>query len=152
MTACQEGGTAGQEALAKLCATYWQPLYAFIRRGGSSPHDAEDLTQGFFCQFLERDALKRVAPARGKFRSFLLACLKQFLAKEHERSQAARRGGGRKLLTLDCPESQYSLELADSLTPEALFDRRWAAAVLARTLEDLRQEYNRRDKARLFED
>ena len=152
MTACQEDGTGGREALANLCATYWPPLYAFIRRGGSSPHDAEDLTQEFFCQFLERDALKHAEPARGKFRSFLLACLKQFLAREHERAQAARRGGGRKLLTLDCPESQYSLELADTLTPEALFDRRWAATVLASTLEDLRGEYVRRQKAGLFED
>jgi RNA polymerase sigma-70 factor (ECF subfamily) len=93
-----------------------------------------------------------VAPAKGRFRSFLLACLKQFLAKEHERAQTARRGGGRKLVALDSPEEKYSLEPADNLTPEALFDRRWAATILNCTLEELRQEYVRRNKTSLFEE
>jgi RNA polymerase sigma-70 factor (ECF subfamily) len=145
-------GTSAREALADLCATYWSPLYAFMRRGGYGPHDAEDLTQEFFYHFLERDSLRDVAPAKGKFRSFLLACLKQFLAKQRERAQAERRGGSQKLISLDSPEAQYSLEPADTLTPDELYDRRWAATVLTCTLEDLRQEYARRHKADLFQE
>jgi RNA polymerase sigma-70 factor (ECF subfamily) len=148
----RDDSTAAREALANLCATYWSPLYAYTRRGGYGPHDAEDLTQEFFRQFLERDTLRDVAPAKGRFRSFLLACLKQFLAKQHERGQAARRGGGQKLIALDAFETEYSLEPADHLTPEALFDRRWAATVLTSTLEVLRQEYSRNQKGVLFND
>ena len=152
-TAQEQGdGTAAREALAGLCATYWPPLYAFIRRRGHAPHDAEDLTQGFLCQFLQKDSLREVEPAKGRFRSFLLACLKQFLAREYEHGQAARRGGGQTLISLDSPEAQYSIEPVDTLTPESLFDRRWAATVLTCTLEDLRQEYARRDKATWFEE
>lgn len=135
-------GTKAREALASLCATYWHPLYAFIRRQGAGPHDAEDLTQEFFRQFLERNALARVQPAAGRFRSFLLACLKHFLANERARSRAQRRGGGRALLPLEAGEAEtrYQLEPADPLTPEALFERRWALAVLERTLKELRRE------------
>ncbi|MBX3747110.1 MAG: sigma-70 family RNA polymerase sigma factor [Verrucomicrobiae bacterium] len=135
-------GTKSQEALASLCAAYWHPLYAFIRRQGSGPHDAEDLTQEFFRQFLGRNALARVQPAAGRFRSFLLACLKHFLANERERSRAQRRGGGRAPVPLEAGEAEtrYQLEPADPLTPEALFERRWALAVLERTLKELRRE------------
>src|SRR5579864_5687764 len=101
----QDDGKAAQEALANLCSTYWYPLYAFIRRQGSSPHDAEDLTQEFFFRFLERQGLVNVQPAAGKFRSFLLACLKHFLANERERARAKRRGGGRPLVPLDGMEA-----------------------------------------------
>ena len=94
LTARDRDGTAAGEALADLCSTYWHPLYAFIRRQGSTPHEAEDLTQEFFCRFLEHNALAKVQPAAGKFRSFLLACLKNFLANERERAWAQRRGGG----------------------------------------------------------
>src|SRR6266581_6998218 len=116
------------EALASLCSTYWYPLYAFIRRRGSSPHEAEDLTQEFFFRFLERHALESVQPAAGKFRSFLLVCLKNFLANERERAQAQRRGGGQPLISLDGAEAEtrYSREPTDSLTPEMVFERRWA--------------------------
>src|SRR5689334_22593549 len=88
MAAKAKDGTKMRDALASLCATYWYPLYAFIRRQGASPHDAEDLTQEFFCRFLERDGLANVQPRAGKFRSFLLACLKNFLANQRERAQA----------------------------------------------------------------
>ena len=98
LTARERDGTVGQEALASLCSTYWYPLYAFIRRQGSSPHEAEDLTQEFFFRFLERHALESVQPAPGKFRSFLLACLKNFLANQRERAHAQRRGGGQSLV------------------------------------------------------
>ena len=153
LAAREKDGAAAREALASLCATYWYPLYAFIRRHGSSPHDAEDLTQEFFFRFLERNALERVQPAAGKFRSFLLVCLKNFLANERERSQAQRRGGGRPLVPLDSgdAETRYSLEPADHRAPEAAFERRWAYAVIERTMRELRREYSGGEKSDLFE-
>jgi len=153
LTAREKDGTAAQEALASLCSTYWYPLYAFIRRQGSSPHEAEDLTQAFFYHFLERHALGHVQPAAGKFRSFLLACLKNFLANERERAHAQRRGGGQSLVPMAGPdaEKRYSLEPADQRTPEAVFERRWALAVLERTMTELRQEYATAGKCDLFE-
>lgn len=146
-------GTSASEALASLCASYWYPLYAFIRRQGSSPHEAEDLTQEFFYRFLERNALASVRPAGGKFRSFLLACLKNFLANERERAQAQRRGGGQPLIPLDSgdAETRYSLEPADNRTPEAMFERRWAFAVLEQTMNALRRENSAGEKRELFE-
>src|SRR5437762_5780881 len=149
----QQGPTAGA-ALESLCGTYWYPLYAFIRRQGASPHEAEDLTQEFFHRFLERNGLASVQPSAGKFRSFLLACLKNFLANERERAHAQRRGGGQPLVPLDAgdAETRYSLEPADSRTPEEVFERRWAFAVLGRTMHDLRQEYSTGEKRELFEE
>jgi DNA-directed RNA polymerase specialized sigma24 family protein len=146
-------GPGAEEALASLCSTYWYPLYAFIRRQGASPHEAEDLTQGFFHRFLERNGLASVQPAAGKFRSFLLACLKNFLANERERAHAQRRGGGRPILPLDGAEAEtrYSLEPADPLTPEKEFERRWAFAVIDRTIQELRREYAEGEKRALFE-
>ena len=154
LEARDQNGAQAAEALARLCSTYWYPLYAFIRRRGSSPEEAEDLTQGFFSHFLERKALARVQPAEGKFRSFLLACLKNFLGKERERAQAQRRGGGCRLASLDGEEAEtrYAAELAHQLTPEVLFQRRWALAVLAQALKALRQEYCAAGKGALFED
>jgi DNA-directed RNA polymerase specialized sigma24 family protein len=145
-------GTVAREALASLCSTYWYPLYAFIRRQGIAPAEAEDLTQEFFYQFLEQEALRKVAPANGKFRSFLLACLKHFLGKERVRAHAARRGGGCRIIPLESPEAQFASEPADNLSPEVLFDQRWAAMMLNCTLKDLGQEYAQRGGADLFED
>jgi RNA polymerase sigma factor (sigma-70 family) len=147
-------GTQGQDALARLCTAYWYPLYAFIRRRGASPQDAEDLTQGFLCHFLERDALARVQPAAGKFRSFLLGCLKKYLSKERERAQAQKRGGACQWVPLDGEEAElrYARELADTATPEALFERRWAISVLEQTMAAMRQEYSTPEKRSLFED
>jgi len=152
--AAQNGdGTSAREALAELCAAYWYPLYAFIRRQGSNPHEAEDLTQEFFRRFLERKALETVRPEAGKFRSFLLACLKNFLANERVRAQTQRRGGGQQILPLDADdaETRYSLEPADQRTPEAMFERRWAFTVLERTMAQLRREYSSDEKRALFE-
>jgi RNA polymerase sigma-70 factor (ECF subfamily) len=153
LAAREKEGTVAREALARLCSTYWYPLYAFIRRQGASPHEAEDLTQEFFFRFLERHALGSVQPAAGKFRSFLLACLKNFLANERERALAQRRGGGRPMVPLDSAdaETRYSLEPADHRTPEAHFERRWAFAVLERTGTELRREYAETGKQDLFE-
>ena len=150
-----EGGSAGaQEALSRLCQTYWPPLYAYIRRQGSPPEDAQDLTQEFFYRFLQRDSLTGVNPGAGKFRSYLLACLKHFLANERERAHAQRRGSGRPTIPLEPghAETRYSIEPADSLTPDVLFDRHWAFTIIERTLETLRQEYAGRDKGLAFED
>ena len=154
LAAREKDGTVAREALANLCSAYWYPLYAFIRRQGSSPHEAEDLTQEFFFRFLERHSLGSVQPALGKFRSFLLACLKNFLANERERANAQCRGGGQPLVPLDSgdAETRYSLEPADRRTPEAVFERRWAFAVLERTMHDLRQEYSTGEKRELFEE
>jgi len=154
LAAREQDGPAAREALADLCATYWYPLYAFVRRQGFAPHEAEDLTQGFFYRFLQGNSLVRVNPAAGKFRSFLLACLKHFLANERDRARSQRRGGGCPAIPLEggTAETRYSLEPADEVTPEVLFDRHWAFAVLERTLEALRQEYAARDKGVAFED
>jgi RNA polymerase sigma-70 factor (ECF subfamily) len=151
------GGTSGAvagEALAKLCATYWYPLYAFIRRSGFARHDAEDLTQGFFYSFLRRDSLTQVNPLGGKFRSYLLACLKHFLANERRREQAQRRGGGVQEIPLDsgAAETRYLAEPPDNVTPDLLYERRWAYTVLDNALEKLRLEYVDRGKGALFDE
>ena len=154
LTARAKNGDAAREALGTLCSTYWYPLYGFIRRQGASPQEAEDLTQEFFFRFLERDCLATVRPAAGKFRSFLLTCLKNFLANERERAQAHRRGGGQRIISLDGAEAntRYSLEPADHLTPEAEFERRWAFVVLERTMTELRRECAASDRRNLFQD
>jgi DNA-directed RNA polymerase specialized sigma24 family protein len=150
----ENAGVAADEALGRLCSTYWSPLYAFILRQGSTPHEAEDLTQEFFHRFLERNRLENVRPAAGKFRSFLLACVKNFLANERERSNAQRRGGGKRVVSLNGTEAAKcgSLELADHLTPEAEFERRWAFALLEQTMSELRGEQSTDEKRRQFEE
>jgi len=147
-------GTKTRDALASLCATYWYPLYTFIRRQCPSPHEAEDLTQEFFRQFLERQSVQKAERSVGKFRSFLLACLKNFLINERRAATAQRRGGGVALIPLPTndAETRYLHEPCDKLTPEAVFDRRWGFAVLERTMADLRREYTIGGKSSLFED
>jgi len=154
LAAGAEDGPVRREALANLCATYWYPLYAFIRRQGHAPPEAEDLTQAFFCHFLEKNALATVRRDAGKFRSFLLTCLKNFLHNERERAGAQRRGGGCALLPLDTGEGEtrYLLEPADHLTPEAIFQKRWAFAVLERTMIELRRECSAGQKLQQFEE
>lgn len=145
--------TIARDALATLCSTYWYPLYAFIRRQGSSPHEAEDLTQEFFCNFLQRNSLRNVAPAGGKFRSYLLTCLKNFLINEREKAHAQRRGGGQTIIPLevDTAETRYFLQPVEKITPEILFERQWAATVLEQTLQQVGQEYARRNQQEIFE-
>ncbi len=140
------------EALEKLCRTYWYPLYAFVRRRGSAEHDAKDLTQGFFAHLLERHALRSVVPERGKFRSFLLKSLKNFLTDEHDRQQAQKRGGGQALISIDAQEAEqrYRLEPATPETPEKLFEQRCALALLDAALSRLDKEYTASDKGPLF--
>lgn len=131
-----------EEALSALCRDYWYPLYAFARRRGYPPHDAQDLTQGFFLSILKRHALKHADPARGKFRSFLLSSFQNFLADESDRARALKRGGDREFLFLDAEEaeSRYELEQTDQLTPEKIFDARWAMALLTRAATRLQEE------------
>src|SRR5437899_1618171 len=122
----RNGNDLGTDALANLCASYWYPIYAFIRRNGSTPHEAEDLTQEFFARILQRDWLANVHPAGGKFRSFLLACVKNFLSNERDKALAQRRGGGVSTIPLEREdaETRYVIEPPDPLTPEILFERR----------------------------
>jgi len=140
-------------AMAELCAIYWYPLYAFIRRRGLEAHEAEDLTQEFFARLLAKHSLVDVAPEKGKFRSFLLASVKHFLANEYDRAAAQKRGGGQKVIALDAlrADSRWRLEPADELTPEKLFERRWALAVLDQVLTRLEAELAAAGKACQFE-
>jgi RNA polymerase sigma-70 factor (ECF subfamily) len=154
LTAAQaDAGTAAREALASLCSAYWYPLYAFCRRQGQQPYDAEDLTQEFLVRLLEKNGLASVRPERGRFRSFLLASLKNFLSNEWDRAHAQRRGGGHPPISLDGAEAEtrYALEPTDNLTPEMVFERRWAWAVLERAMGALRREYVAEEKGDLFE-
>ena len=134
--------TGAQPALAKLCETYWYPLYAFVRRQGHSAHDAQDLTQEFFARLLGKCWLEGVDRERGRFRSFLLAAMKHFLANEWDRAHALKRGGKAPLLHLDDVEAEarYRLEPSDTRSPEHLFERRWALTLLDQVLTRLRKE------------
>jgi RNA polymerase sigma-70 factor (ECF subfamily) len=140
-------------ALEELCRTYWYPLYAFLRRRGYEAPDAQDFTQAFFLSLLERKSLRQVAPAKGKFRSFLLASLIHFLANESARAHRLKRGGGQELLSLDLAsaESRYAGEPADPSTPEKIYERHWALALLKQTLDHLCREYEAAGKGVLFE-
>ena len=141
------------DALAALCRAYWYPLYAFLRRQGLSTHDAEDVTQGFFAHLLGKDALAHVDRAKGRFRTFLLASLKHFLADERDRAHAQKRGGGEAAISLDACEAEerYALEPRDELSPDRLFDRRWALAVIGQALARLGAEYAASGKGALFD-
>jgi RNA polymerase sigma-70 factor (ECF subfamily) len=135
--------TQASEALERLCRTYWFPLYAFVRRKGYGPHEAEDLTQGFFACFLEKRYLDQVAPEKGKFRTFLLCSLNHYLANEWDKSQRLKRGGDRTFLPLETThaEARYGLQ-SGAETPERAFDRRWAEAMLEIVLRRLRTEFD----------
>src|SRR5262249_51370869 len=142
-----------RQALAALCATYWYPLYAFIRHQGYDASQAEDLTQEFFARLLEKDFLGVVDPEKGKFRSFLRACVRHFLANERDKPRAQKRGGGRPVLSLDFPDAEhrYRREPCDLLTPERLFERQWALTLLDQVLARLRDEWHQNGRDRLFE-
>jgi RNA polymerase sigma-70 factor (ECF subfamily) len=132
-----------REAMAALCTTYWRPLYAFVRRQGNSPEQAEDLTQEFFARLLEKNYLRTVDREKGLFRSYLLGCLRHFLANERDRQLAHKRGAGRKPLSLDfrTAEKSYRLEPSDERTPDRVYDRQWALTVLHEVLDRLQAEW-----------
>ena len=143
---------AAQAALATLCGRYWFPLYAFVRREGYGMHDAQDLTQAFFARFLEHDYLNDVDPRRGRFRSFLLASLRHFLANARDHAGAAKRGGGRTALPLDFSqaEDRYLHEPATDWTAEKLYHRRWAVELLQAVMERLRADWDTPEKRAFF--
>jgi len=140
-------------ALAALCTEYWYPLYAYVRRQGHEPEDAQDLTQAFFARLLEKKSLAAADPLRGRFRTFLLASLKNFLASEWRRSSAAKRGGGLQILRMDflSAEERYRVDASRELSPEAAYERRWALGVLDTVLAAVRTEHERAGKLELFE-
>jgi len=140
-------------ALEKLCRTYWYPLYAFARRQGHDVSDAQDLTQGFFARLLAKDYLEQVHRDKGRFRSFLLAAFKHFMSDERSRAAAAKRGGGQRLISLDQfePEDRYAHEPLTNLSPEKIFERNWALALLEKALANLEDECRANGKGRLFD-
>lgn len=142
-----------RQALAELCQAYWYPLYAFVRRRGYSLDEAQDLTQEFFARLLQDDFLGLVDQQKGRFRSFLLACCKHFLANERDRARAQKRGGGQSIVSITSQDAQgrYDSEPAHEATPERLFERRWALVLLQHVLARLRDEYQRGGKSEHFE-
>jgi RNA polymerase sigma-70 factor (ECF subfamily) len=149
----EQSGTQRRHALEELAQIYWFPLYAYIRRQGHNAPEAEDLTQEFFTRLLEKKSLTAVDRDKGKFRSFLLASVKNFLCDEWDKSQRLKRGAGQKIVALDAldAETRYRLSPADELTPERLFERRWALTVLDQVMASLQQEYLDRGHGPLFE-
>lgn len=145
--------TQTKDATACLLQSYWYPMYSFIRREGYPPQDAEDLTQEFVAKLIEKQYLADVDPAKGRFRSFLLASLRHFLSNQRDHDRALKRGGGRKVIALDGldAEARYQLEPVTDLTPERLFDRRWALALLDRVLKRLRDDYARTGRANVYD-
>jgi RNA polymerase sigma factor (sigma-70 family) len=142
-----------QQALSHLCESYWYPLYAYIRRRGRTADEAADLTQEFFARLLESDFFGAADPAKGRFRAFLLASCKNFLANEHDRAGAQKRGGGRSLVSINVgsAEGRYSREPSHDLTPEKLFERRWAVTLLDHALAQLRKEFTDKGKEAHFD-
>jgi RNA polymerase sigma-70 factor (ECF subfamily) len=144
---------AGSSAFARLCERYYAPLYSYLRRRGQTPEDSQDLTQAFITHLIEKDVLRHADPARGRFRAFLLTSLKNFAANEHARATAAKRGSGGRVVSLDleAAERRYRHEPRDDLTPEHLYDRRWALAVLERALVLLRAEFRAAGREAFFD-
>ncbi len=152
LAAGRSDSTRAQAALEKLCRTYWPPIYAFVRRQGHSPHDAQDLTQAFFARLLEKNYLADVDRAKGKFRSFLLASLKHFLANEWDKAKAQKRGSGKVFIPIDAQsaETKFGVDPADTQSADKIFERRWALTLLEQVLQKLREEFVSAGKERLF--
>jgi RNA polymerase sigma factor (sigma-70 family) len=144
---------AAQQALEKLCRTYWRPVFGFIRREGAGPEEAEDLTQGFFALLLERRDLETVRREKGRLRSYLLVSLKHFLTNERYRAMAIKRGEGRRLVPLDALGDREGTEVppADTLSADQIYERRWALTVLEEVLARLSSEYHDAGNAALFD-
>ena len=151
----RDGTPEARKALGELCTLYWYPVYAYVRRRGKNAEDALDLTQGFFTRLIEKNDLAAADPARGRFRAWLLASVKHYLANEWDRATAKKRGGGRAVFSLDIDaddaEGRYRREPAHSLTPERIFDRRWALTTLEQALVALEAQCGQEGKAELFQ-
>jgi RNA polymerase sigma factor (sigma-70 family) len=154
LAAGSDSSPAALEALERLCRTYWYPLYAYTRRRGFSPHDAEDLVQGFFAKLIEKEMLAGLQREGGRFRSFLLACFNHFLSDQRDSVRRLKRGGNREILSLDADqaEGRYSLEPADLVDPQKIYERRWALTVLETVLARLKAELDGEGKRRLFDE
>ena len=152
--AAGDSTTASSDAaLAQLCRTYWYPLYAFVRRKGHSPHDAQDLTQAFFARLLEKNYIAQANRERGRFRTFLLAALNHFLADEWDKARRLKRGGGREIISFDAAsaEERYRLEPVDQLDAAKLYERRWVTTLFDQALARLEQEFRDSGKGTLFD-
>src|SRR5258708_7889692 len=154
LTARGDDSTAAHAALCDLFQTYWYPLYAYVRRRGNPPEEAADLTQAYFARLLEKDYLGQLTVGTGRFRSFLLASLKHFLANEWDKAQTQKRGGGKPVISLDddTAEERFRLEPVDNVTPEVVFERRWACTVLEQVLGRLREQFVSSERAELFDE
>jgi RNA polymerase sigma factor (sigma-70 family) len=152
LASAQSQVVEGKAALTELCRLYWYPLYAFARRRGRSPHDAQDLTQGFFMHILEHRALTRVDRMKGKFRSFLLASFQNYMANELQRVRSLKRGGNNQFISFDLEEGEtrYRLEPADYLTAEKIYEARWAMTLLHHVMEQLHKQNVAQGKGALF--
>lgn len=153
LQAGQRGGQQADAALGVLCEHYWYPLYVYVRRRVGDVHEAQDLTQAFFARLLEKNVLAEAERERGRFRSFLLTALKNFLANEWDREHTQKRGGRRQPLSLDFDsgESRLHLEPAHGLTPEKLYERQWTLTLLERVVTRLQEELTKSGKSRQFE-
>jgi RNA polymerase sigma-70 factor (ECF subfamily) len=150
----QGRGEDAKLALNDLCGIYWQPVYGFLRRKGNSPSDAEDLTQGFFAELLSRGSFDGVAEEKGRLRTFLLKAVTRHMINEHEKTRAAKRGGGQALLSLDfeSAESNYHIEPGHTITPELEFERQWALQILDIALAEVREDAETNGRSALFDD
>ena len=153
LLSAQSQAPGSQAALAELCRIYWYPIYSFVRSRGSSPEDAQDLTQGFFLHLLDHKALRQVSPLKGKFRSFLVASLQNYLSDEADSARCLKRGGNIEFVPLDMKsaEDRYRLAPLDFLTADKIFDARWAMTLLEEAMGRLREEYAAQGKTSTFE-
>src|SRR5262249_13290451 len=153
LAAGDQNSAQRHEALARLCHTYWLPVYAFVRKHGHSPEQAKDLTQDFFATFLEKNSVARAMRERGRFRSFLMTSVQNFLHDARDRTQAQKRGGGRPVVSLDEADAEacYVAQAAEELDPAKEFELRWALTVLDHVTHQLRQEYLELGRGDLFD-
>lgn len=154
IAAGEEGSEQAAIALSRLCQIYWFPVYAFIRKRGHSPEQAQDFTQEFFAVFLEKNYVAKATRDRGRFRVFLMSSIENFLHNQHDRAQAQKRGGGHKLLSLDYDdaEERYQIEPIEDCDPAKIFEQQWAAMLLETVLNRLRDEFSAEGRVGLFED
>jgi RNA polymerase sigma factor (sigma-70 family) len=154
LAAGEEGSEQATVALSRLCQTYWFPVYAFIRKRGHSPEQAEDFTQEFFAVFLEKNYVAKAARDRGRFRVFLMSSVENFLHNQYDRAQAQKRGGGQKLISLDGAdaEERYQIEPVEEADPVRVYEQQWAATLLETVLNRLRNEFGAEGRAGLFDD
>ena len=154
LEAGRENSPEAAQALERLCGAYWYPLYAYVRRQGHGPDDAQDLVQEFFARLLERNYLRLADRERGRFRTFLLTSLKHFLINEWNKANRAKRGGGRQIISLDAEkiETRFLAEPADERSPDKAFERRWAKVLLDRVLDELQGEFAAAGRGQVFDE